>query len=86
MDSKKNNVAIIFMNSFNAVHALTALQMEIIFNSADLQQYLERSNERRNFISSSIQKETNFHFFRHFFVVTIAVLSLSLVVFTIKIH
>ena len=41
MDSKEDNVAIIFMNSFNAVHALTALQMEIIFNNADLQQYLE---------------------------------------------
>ena len=30
MDSEEDNVVIIFMNSFNAVHALIAFQMEII--------------------------------------------------------
>ena len=30
MDSEEDNVVIIFMNSFNAVHALIVFQMEII--------------------------------------------------------
>ena len=72
MDSEEDIVIIIFMNSSNAVHTITALKMDLL----QQQQKFELADELRKCISSPVQKNNFFKSLDIFFATIIVVLSL----------
>ena len=72
MDSEEDIVIIIFMNSSNAVHTITALKMDLL----QQQQKFELADESRNCISSLVQTIIFFKSLDIFFATIIVVLSL----------
>ena len=67
MDSQEDNVVLIFMNSFNAVHAFNELlKWRDYINNANLLQQqpkFELANELRSCISSSLKTKSFFNTF-----------------------
>ena len=72
MDSEEDIIIIIFMNSSNAVHTITALKMDLL----QQQQKFELADESRKCISSPVQKNNFFKSLDIFFATIIVVLSL----------